>query len=302
MDVSLKPFAYVYPPNEPAAIAEWVGAELVAAGMAVSVLSHQSNFSEVLAVCQRAEAVIFHGGLTQLSWLFDTPEKVSAWHLEIRKPRVAISTEMLFCEPPQHGTFRKRAHQSMRVMTHLVGLNDSPALDGENFRLRQTGAPLLVMPAVAFAFSRYTNTTPWAQRQARYCFLGTWHGIQRQVFLRELVRESLVDILNIPKSDPLEAIAAFNRYQGVISLRGNHGVAVPFMPRLMEGAACGCFVCDLQDLEPGQWSQAVARVRDTDWAAAEQLVAGHLASVKQFSPVPYFSAVTSWLKEHPYAG
>lgn len=293
-------FAYIFAPNEPAGVSSLVGEEMAKSGVAVPLLSHHNNVDEVIKLCRSSDAVIFNGALTQLSWLFDTPEKVARWNLEVRVPRVGMSTEMVFGNPPQHGEFQRRCHQAMRVVTHLVGFNVCPAYEMETSRLSQMGVPFLPLSAVPVAFSKFVNSAPWEGRKKRFCFVGTLHGTQRRAVLKELLAAGLVDHITTPKSDHGNLVDIYNRYAGTINPRGAHDIPIPFVPRLMEASACGCYVLDLQDLTAETALKAPEIVRAVEWDFAEAEVQRQFDRVRIFNVENFVGYIKAFLARTPY--
>lgn len=275
---------FVYPPNEPPGSAELVGMEIEQSGFGRSILSHHNNVDEVIGFCSRIGTVVcFFGGTTQLSWLFDTDDKVSRWLSLVRKPRVLISTELVFGDHSWSSVFQARCFQSVKVATHLVLVREAGAASPDVERLAKCGLPIMEIESLPFAFSFFRSFKPFSQREKKFLFFGSLHGGQRKAMIPALQSSGVLDVKEIPISNPSLAVAAYNDYAGVVSLRSYHDRIVKYLPRFLEATSCGCYVLDLQKLEANQTGEAVKVAMSVDWGQAEMVVESRRLDLLKFS-------------------
>lgn len=282
-------FTFVYPPNEPYSCCEGPALELAGQGC-LPVISQPGSFTEVYAICHRANRpVVFWGGLTQLSWLFETPEMRALWKV-LPNARYMIATENCYTAPMGDASFPERRDKALEVSTHLGTIPDNWELPS----LRATGKPVHVFEFFPTALKGYQNRVPFAERQRRVLFIGTRHGIVRKALMGALEQEGLLHSMQIPLVQWRRSVDLHNTYAVVANFRSYQDRQLRYLPRVLESWACGNYLLDFSDLEADQGALAVARVLGIDWEQAERLAAlGHL-EVERFAPEKFYQAVTHW--------
>lgn len=283
---------FVYPANEPASCSSWVGDVVKEAGLGVSVESGHNNVDEVMRACGSSDShCIFYGGTTQLSWLFDTDSKRSAFRA-MRGKRIMLANEFVFTGKTRP-EYRPRFMESVRCATHLVGFDRGG--NTEEFEwLKQTGLPAIQIGSLPFAFGKCRNVKRFSDRRRSFLFVGTNYGRQRSAILKALGESGLVDVVQCPKSQPHLLVSLYNSYCGVVNPRSGHDEIDGAMIRPKEASACGCYVLDLQKFEACEAEDAVNLVRSVVWEEAETEATKQREESKRFDCLRMLPKLCEW--------
>ena len=282
-------FTFVYPPNEPYSCCEGPALELVESGC-LPICSQPGRFYPVYEACRQAGTpLVFFGGLTQLSWLFQTPEMRALWK-SLPVPRYVLATENCFTDPMGDPSFPERRDKALEVATHIGTIADNWELP----YLRATGLPVHVFEWFPVALKGYQSLVPFQQRLRKLLFIGTRHGRSRQALLSALEQAGLIHAVQIPLVQWPKSVALHNHYAAVANFRSYQDRPLKYLPRVVESWACGNYVVDFTDLEAHQGESAVERVRAIDWDKAAQDAERTHREVVRFSPEKFYSALMDW--------
>lgn len=283
---------FIYPTNEPASCSSWVGDVVKESGLGVSVESGHNNVDEVIHACGSSDShCIFYGGTTQLSWLFDTDAKRSAFRA-MRGKRIMLANELVFTGRTRP-EYQPRFRESVQCATHLVGFDRGGSTE-EFERLKQVGLPAIQIGALPFAFGKCRNAIQFSDRMKSFLFVGTSYGRQRSSLLGALSRHGLVNVIKCEKSEPQYLLSLYNSFCGVVNLRSGHDVIDSAMIRSKEAAACGCYVLDLQKFEASEAEDAVNLVRSVVWEEAEREATKQREESKQFDCLRMLPKLCEW--------
>lgn len=287
-------FTFIYPPNEPYSCCEGPALEVSHQGC-LPVLSPPGSFAQTFSTSvSHGQPILFFGGLTQLSWLFQTPTMRAHWR-SLPVPKYILATENCFTEPMGDPSFPERRDKALEVATHLGTIPDNWELP----HLLATGKPVQVFESFPVALDGYRSLTEFKARRRRLLFIGTRHGAVRTALLSALEQASLIDVCRTPLNQWPQAVTLHNAYAAVANFRSYHSRQLRYLPRVLESWACGNYLVDFSDLEAHQGDAAVARARAINWDQAEAEAERTHAEVLRFSPVTFYRSIIEWLHKTP---